>query len=130
MADVINSYETVFVASMNLGEEGIASLVEKFKALIAENGTLESVDEWGKRRLAYPIMKQPEGYYTLINFKSSPAFTAELDRIYNITDGVLRSIIVKKEERKAKPQKARKAPVAAEAPAQEPQVEETAAEAE
>lgn len=123
MAGVINSYETVFVASMNLGEEGIAALVEKFKGLIAENGTLESVDEWGKRRLAYPIMKQPEGYYTLINFKSNPEFTAELDRIYNITDGVLRSIIVKKEEKKAKPQKARKAPVAEEAKAEEAAVE-------
>ena len=130
MAGVINSYETVFVASVNLGEEGIAALVEKFKDLIAKNGTVESVDEWGKRRLAYPIMKQPEGYYTLINFKSSPEFTAELDRIYNITEGVLRSIIVKKEEHKAKPQKARKAPVATEAPAQEAKAEEPAADAE
>ena len=123
---VINSYETVFVASMNLGEEGIAALIAKFKDLIAENGTLESVDEWGKRRLAYPIMKQPEGYYTLINFKSTPEFTAELDRIYNITDGVLRSMIVKKEERKAKPQKAKKTPVEAEAASEaaaEPAVE-------
>ncbi|HHV31112.1 30S ribosomal protein S6 [Caproiciproducens sp. LBM24188] len=98
MPNVINSYETVFILSTTLGEDGIAATVQKFKDLIAAHGTVESVDEWGKRRLAYPIMKQEEGYYTLINFTSAPEFTAELDRIYNITDGVLRSLIVKKEK--------------------------------
>ncbi|MFU0833792.1 MAG: 30S ribosomal protein S6 [Oscillospiraceae bacterium] len=97
MADVKRSYETVFILSTKLGEEGIASTIQKFKDLIAEHGTIDNVDEWGKRRLAYPIQKQEEGYYTLISFTSSPEFTAELDRIYNITDGVLRSLTVKKE---------------------------------
>ena len=87
----------------------------KFKDLIAAHGTVESVDEWGKRRLAYPIAKQAEGYYTLINFQSSPEFTAELDRIYKITDGILRSLIIKKDERKLKPQKAEEKAPAAEA---------------
>ena len=98
MADVKNSYETVFILSTKLGDEGIASAIQKFKDLIAEHATIDSVDEWGKRRLAYPIKKEEEGYYTLISFKSSTAFTAELDRIYNITDGVLRSLIVKTEK--------------------------------
>ncbi len=116
MPNLTNSYETVIIFSVNLGEEGIAELLNKFKNLIADNGTVENVDEWGKRKLAYPIMKQPEGYYVLIDFKSSPDFTAELDRIYNITDGVLRSIIVKKE---LKPAKAKKQPKAAEVEAEE-----------
>lgn len=107
MSDVKISYETVFILSTKLGEEGIASAVQKFKDLIAANGSIDNVDEWGKRRLAYPINKEEEGYYTLIAFTSSPEFTAELDRIYNITDGVIRSLIVKKEAPgKAKPPKA------------------------
>lgn len=97
MPDIKNSYETVFILSTTLGEDGITAMVQKFKDLIEANGTIDSVDEWGKRRLAYPIMKQEEGYYTLVNFTSAPEFTAELDRIYKITDGVLRSLIIKKE---------------------------------
>ena len=103
MTEIINSYETVFILSTKLGEEGAAAVVEKFKKLINKHGTVESVDDWGKRRLAYPIQKQTEGYYTLINFKSAPAFTAELDRVFKITDGVLRSLIVKKEVKNEKP---------------------------
>ena len=106
MPEIMHSYETVFIISLNQGEEGIAALVKKFTDLIAANGTVESVDEWGKRKFAYLIDKQPEGYYTLINFKSGPEFTAELDRIFKITDGILRSMIIKKDERKVKPQKA------------------------
>ena len=97
MPDVKHSYETVFILSTKLGDDGIASLVEKFKNLIAANGTVDSVDEWGKRRLAYEINKETEGYYALINFTSPASFTAELDRVYKITDGVLRSLIVKKD---------------------------------
>ena len=115
MADGKNLYETVIVTSAKLGEEGSAALVERFKALIAEHGTVESVDDWGKRRFAYPIAKQTEGYYTLINFESSPEFTAELDRRYQITDGILRTLIVKRDPRhvmaieKAKKAQAQKA---------------------
>ena len=103
MAEGMNLYETVIVTSAKLGEEGSAELVNRFKALIEEHGTVEGVDDWGKRRFAYPIQKQTEGYYTLINFKSAPAFTAELDRVFKITDGVLRSLIVKKEVKNVKP---------------------------
>lgn len=103
---IINSYETVIVTSTKLGEEGSAALIERFKGVITENGgTIESVDEWGKRRLAYPIQKQPEGYYTLINFKSAGDLTAELDRRYKITDGILRTMIIKKDPRLMKPKK-------------------------
>ena len=97
-----NSYETMVVFSVANGEEAAQPLVEKFKALIEANGTLESVDEWGKRRLAYEINKETEAYYVLFDFKSEAEFPAELDRIYKITDGVLRSLIIKKEPEKAK----------------------------
>ncbi len=102
MSEVINKYETIFVVDASLEEEAIAGIVEKFKTLISNAGEIESVDEWGKRRLAYPIDFKTEGYYVLVNFSAKPDFPAELDRIYNITDGLLRSIIIKKDEKNAK----------------------------
>ncbi|MCR5485257.1 MAG: 30S ribosomal protein S6 [Clostridiales bacterium] len=92
-----NSYETMIVFSVANGDESVQPLVDKFKALVEENGTLESVDEWGKRRLAYPINDEPDGYYVLFNYTSAPEFPAELERIVKITDGVLRSLVVKKD---------------------------------
>ncbi len=71
MPDIKHSYETVFILSTKVGDEGIAALIEKFKDLIAANGTVDAVDEWGKRRLAYEINKETEGYYTLISFTSA-----------------------------------------------------------
>ena len=97
MAKVSAKYETIFVVHPTLDEEARTALIERFKSLIEQNGTLEEVDEWGTRKLAYEIDDQREGYYVLINFESAPEFPAELDRIYNITDGIMRSIIVCKE---------------------------------
>ena len=97
MAELMGNYESILVVSMNLGEEGINNTVAKFKDLIEANATLEAVDEWGKRRLAYPINYQSEGYYVLFTFTAKADFPAELDRIYKITDGVLRSLIVRKD---------------------------------
>lgn len=109
MAEGMNLYETVIVTSGKLGDEASATLVEKFKALIAEHGTVQSVDDWGKRRFAYPIQKENDGYYTLINFESTPDFTAELDRRYQITDGILRTLIIKRDPRHEKAKEAQKA---------------------
>lgn len=92
------NYETVMIFSLKQGEEGVQALIEKFKALIEKNATLQGVDEWGKRKLAYLINKESEGYYVLMNFESDAVFPAELDRIFKITDGVLRSMIIKKGE--------------------------------
>ena len=100
MEKVINSYETLFVVDCTLGEEGIKAIVDKFTALIGANGTVESVDEWGKRRLAYPINYKNDGYYVLVNFKSEGAFTAELERVFGITEGILRSIVIRHVEDK------------------------------
>ena len=96
MAEIINKYETIFVLDAALEEEKITALTEKFKALIAENGTIESVDEWGKRKLAYPIDFKTKGYYVLVNFESAPEFPKELERVYGITDGVIRTLTVRK----------------------------------
>ena len=89
-------------------EEGVNTLVEKFNTLIADNAEITKVDTWGQRALAYPMNDETVGYYVVINFTSKPDFPAELDRIYKITDGVLRSLIVAKEPEEEKP-----APVAA-----------------
>lgn len=94
MAKVTGKYETLFIVNPTLGEEEVAAVVEKFKSLIEKNGTVDKVEDWGKRRLAYPINDLTEGYYTLVQFTSVPSFPAELDRIYKITDGIMRSMIV------------------------------------
>lgn len=91
-----SSYETIMIISIKDGEEATAALIEKFRALIAENGEIESIDDWGKRRLAYEIQDELDGHYVLINFTSDHDFPAELDRVYKITDGVLRSLIIAK----------------------------------
>ncbi|MBR4232030.1 MAG: 30S ribosomal protein S6 [Oscillospiraceae bacterium] len=93
MAKVKESYELMYIIDLDKGEEEIAAIVEKFKALIEANGTLDELEEWGKRKLAYLINDKPEGYYVLAKFTSAPDFPAELDRILKITDGVMRSLI-------------------------------------
>ena len=93
---VINKYEATMVFSVANGEEATTALVEKFKALVAENGTVENVDDWGKRRLAYPINDETEGYYIIVSFESVPTFPAELDRVAKITDGALRVMVIAK----------------------------------
>lgn len=90
------NYEVMMVFSVKNGEEAAVALKEKFQTLIEANGTIDSVDEWGKRRLAYLINDEEEGYYVLVNFSAEPAFPAELDRVFKITDGVLRTMIIKK----------------------------------
>ncbi len=94
----LKDYEIVMVFSLSKGEEAVNALKTKFTDLISKNVTLGEVDEWGKKKLAYPINYEADGYYVLINFSSEESFPAELDRVINITDGVLRSLIVAKGE--------------------------------
>ena len=89
-------YETIIVYSVKNGEEAAKELSEKFKAMMEKNGTVDSVDEWGKRRLAYLINDEEDGYYVLYNHACEPEFPAELERVLGITDGVLRSMVIKK----------------------------------
>jgi len=98
MVEAINKYETIMIIDLDKSEDEINAIVEKFKNLVAANGEVEKVDVWGKRRLAYPINFKNDGYYTLIHFTSKPEFPKELDRVYRITDGIMRSIIVRRDE--------------------------------
>ena len=98
MAKITGKYEVLYIIDPAQGEEGIAALVEKFKAMVEAEGTRSNVDEWGKRRLAYPINDLMEGYYVLMNYESKPEFPAELERVMKITDGVLRCLTTAVEE--------------------------------
>ena len=95
MEKIINSYETLFITSVAHGEEATKATVEKFTSLIGSNAEIVEVNEWGKRRLAYPINDMPEGYYTVVTHKCAPDFLAELDRLFNIDESNMRSMTVK-----------------------------------
>ena len=98
MAKAMEKYECMYVLSPKLTEEETAAIVAKFKALVEANGTLEELEEMGKRKLAYEINYISEGYYVLVKFTSGPEFPAELDRVLGITDGVMRSLITLRAE--------------------------------
>ena len=98
MAKTTEKYELMYIINPNLSEEETAAVVEKFKALVEQNGTLEEMEEMGKRKLAYEINYISEGYYVLVKFTSGPDFPAELDRVLGITDGILRSLITRSPE--------------------------------
>ena len=95
MENKLVSYETMYIIDSTGSEETTAALVNKFKTLIEQNGTIESFNEWGKRKLAYPINDMTEGFYVLVNYTADPSFVAELERIFNITEGVMRSMTTK-----------------------------------
>ena len=98
MAKTSANYELMYIIDALLDEEQIAALVTRFKELIEANGTINELDEMGKRKLAYLIDDKPEGFYVLIKFTSGPEFPAELDRVLRITDGIMRSLITVIEE--------------------------------
>ena len=110
MEKKICSYETLFAVSGNLAEDDCKALVEKFVNLIKDNATDVEVNEWGKRKLAYPINYITEGYYVLVTFKSEPSFPLELERVLGITEGVLRYMTTTKIEKAAKAEEAVVAP--------------------
>ena len=92
MAKINANYEALYILDPALGEEEITALVEKFK------GTVSEIDQWGKRRLAYPINDLNEGYYVLMTFNAAAAIPHELDRLFRINDSVMRSLIVCKDQ--------------------------------
>ena len=93
----MNKYESVIIVNPNVDEAGLKALEEKFTGLINENGKVESVENMGKRKLAYEIKKLKEDTYMLFNFEEKPEFIQELERIYRITDDIIKFIVVKKE---------------------------------
>ena len=98
MAKASEKYEAMYIITPNFTEEETAAVVEKFKALVEANGTLEEMEEIGKRKLAYEINYISEGYYVLMKFTCAPEFPAELDRVLGITDGILRRLITLRAE--------------------------------
>ena len=120
MEKVINSYECLFIVDVTSGDEVTEATVNKFMSVIEANAEVVDVAKWGKRRLAYPINDMPEGYYTVVTFKSSPELPSELDRLFNIDETVMRSMIIRLEydpavKKAAKPATEEVAEVVAEA---------------
>lgn len=93
MAKLTEKYEAVVVFNTSNGEDAVNALNQKVLDLINANATLDSVDEWGKRKLAYEINDETEGYYVLYNFTAEPSFPMEFERVLKITDGVLRELV-------------------------------------
>ena len=112
MEKKICSYETLFAVSGNLVEDDAKAVIEKFVNLINDNATDVDVNEWGKRRFAYPINYVTEGYYVLVSYKSEPSFPLELERVLGITEGVLRYMTTTKIEKVAVAEEVVEAPEA------------------
>lgn len=94
----MNKYESIFILKPNLEEEKRVELIEKFKSIIASEGEVKEVNEWGMRKLAYEIEKIKEGYYVLVNFEANPSLPKELERNFRISDDVIRYIVINTEE--------------------------------
>ena len=97
MEKVINSYECLFIVDVTKGETVTEATVNKFMSLIEANAEVVDVAKWGKRRLAYAINDMPEGYYVVTTFKAEPAFPCELDRLFNIDETIMRSMVIRLE---------------------------------
>ena len=120
MEKVLNSYESLFIVDLSNGEEAAKATVNKFTTLIADNGEIVDIADWGKRRLAYPINDMNEGYYTVVTFKAEASFPSELERLFNIDESIMRSIVLRLEyEAVAKPAAAEEVVAEEEAPAVE-----------
>ena len=116
MEKVNNSYEGMFIVSLANGEEAAKATVNKFTGLVANNAEVIRIDEWGKRRFAYPINDMNDGYYTVVTFKSEGDFPAEWQRLMNIDESVLRAMVIRLDDAVAAAAAA--APVAEEAAAE------------
>ena len=129
MEKVINSYECLFIVDVTAGDDVTNATVNKFMSLVEANAEVVDVAKWGKRRLAYPINDMPEGYYVVVTFKSAPEFPSEMDRLFNIDETIMRSMIVKLDYDAAE-KKAAKLAAAEEATAAEASAEAEATDAE
>ena len=124
MEIIKNFYESLFIVDVTGGEDAVKASVAKFVGLINDNAeTVYEVNEWGKRRLAYPINDKPEGYYVVVTFKADPEFPAEFERLANIDESILRSMVIRLENeptvKVAEPATEETAPAVEEAPVEE-----------
>ncbi len=94
----MNKYESIYIISPLADEEQTKGLIEKFSSLISEHGEIEKVDEWGRKKLAYEVKDQKEGYYVMVTFSAKPDFPAELERVFKITENILKYLIIRKED--------------------------------
>ena len=94
----MNKYEAMYIISPTIDEEQVKALVEKFNDLISEHGEIEKVEEWGRKKLAYEVQDQKEGYYVLVYFTANPEFPAELERIFKINEDILKYLILNREK--------------------------------
>ena len=123
----MNKYEMLYIIGADLSDEAKEAIIAKFENVVNQNGgKVEKVDKWGIKKLVYPINYKTEGYYVLVNFKSEPTFPLELERVFGITDGILRNIVIKHDEKKLAKKAA--APAVTEAPAEAEAAEATDAE--
>ena len=96
---MLNKYESIYILKSDMEKDEMTTLIEKFKTLVeSAEGKIESVEEWGTKKLAYPIQKMEQGYYVLMNFEAKPEFIVELERVYKINDKVIKFITVRKDE--------------------------------
>ena len=95
---MMNKYESVVIINPNLENEAVQALIKKFSDLINTDGKVDSVEELGKKKLAYEIKKHTEGYYVVLKFEANPNLITELERIYRITDDVVKFIVVRQED--------------------------------
>ena len=117
----MKAYELLFFVAPTIEDETRLAVMKRIETTIAEGeGKVDNVEDWGKRKLAYPINDKNEGYYVLVEFKSAPSFPLELERVFGITDGIMRSIVIKHDEKKLAKKKAKAAETAAAAPAEAP----------
>jgi len=96
--EIMNKYESIIIINPSVEEQGIKALIKKISDLINKDGKVESVEELGKKRLAYEIKKNKEGYYVLFNFEAKPSEISELERNYKITDEIMKFIVIRKED--------------------------------
>ncbi|MGI6084183.1 MAG: 30S ribosomal protein S6 [Acetivibrionales bacterium] len=94
---VMNKYEAMYIVFPTIDDEQVKDLVEKFNNLISEHGEIEKVEEWGRKKLAYEVQDQKEGYYVLLNFSANPEFPTELERNFKINENILKYLILKRE---------------------------------
>ena len=92
----MNKYKSVVIVNPNVEENTLKELIERFQTLINTDGKVEQVNELGKKKLAYEINKNKEGYYVVYDFEANPKLIAELERNYRITDEIIKFIVVKK----------------------------------
>ena len=95
----MNNYEVMYIINPNVEDETRTQLVERFSGIVtADGGSVEKIDDWGRRKLAYEIEKRTEGHYILMHFSSKPELPLELERNLKINEDIMRYLIIRKDD--------------------------------